>query len=108
MNCLAYAVLMCSQDTACICFGKNKKIIKIFQLNFFNFTASEKSVHYENMPMQYIDFCEVVKIENFQKKIFDISLIFGQNTDCGYTLEPPRQDVLRVPTTYVFEQKLKT
>ena len=31
------------------------------------------------------------KNENFQQKNFDIFLIFGQNIDCGYTLEPPRQ-----------------
>ena len=30
------------------------------------------------------------KIENFQRKIFDIFLIFAQNIDCGYTLEPSR------------------
>ena len=28
------------------------------------------------------------KIDNFQRKIFDIFLIFAQNIDCGYTLEP--------------------
>ena len=27
---------------------------------------------------------------NFQMKIFDIFLIFAQNIDCGYTLEPPQ------------------
>ena len=26
-------------------------------------------------------------------KNFDIFLIFAQNIDCGYTLEPPRRDV---------------
>ena len=31
------------------------------------------------------------KIENFQLKNFDIFLIFAQNIDCGYTLEPPRR-----------------
>ena len=31
------------------------------------------------------------KIDNFQRKIFDIFLIFAQNIDCGYTLEPPRR-----------------
>ena len=29
--------------------------------------------------------------ENFHWKIFDIFLIFAQNIDCGYTLEPPRR-----------------
>ena len=32
-----------------------------------------------------------LKIENFQLKIFDVFLIFAQNIDCGYTLEPPRR-----------------
>ena len=31
------------------------------------------------------------KIEIFHQKIFDIFLIFAQNIDCGYTLEPPRR-----------------
>ena len=31
------------------------------------------------------------KIENFQRKIFAFFLIFAQNIDCGYSLEPPRQ-----------------
>ena len=31
------------------------------------------------------------KTENFQLKNFDIFLIFAQNIDCGYTLEPPRR-----------------
>ena len=32
-----------------------------------------------------------LKIENFQLKIFDIFLIFAQNIDCGYMLEPPQR-----------------
>ena len=47
--------------------------------------------HYENLPMQYNEICLALKIENFQLKIFDIFLIFAQNIDCGYTLEPPRR-----------------
>ena len=31
------------------------------------------------------------KNENFNWKFFDIFLIFAQNIDCGYTLEPPRR-----------------
>ena len=41
--------------------------------------------------MQYTEIFKVVKNENFQQKIFAIFLIFAQNIDCGYTLEPPRQ-----------------
>ena len=32
-----------------------------------------------------------LKIEHFQLKKYDIFLIFAQNVDCGYTLEPPRR-----------------
>ena len=31
------------------------------------------------------------KNDNFQWKNVDIFLIFAQNIDCGYTLEPPRR-----------------
>ena len=43
------------------------------------------------MPMQYKEIFKVVKNENFPLKNFDIFLIFAQNIDCGYTLEPPRR-----------------
>ena len=38
----------------------------------------------------YSDF-KIVKNENFQEKSFDIFLIFAQNIDCGYSLEPPNE-----------------
>ena len=41
--------------------------------------------------MQYTEIFLALKIETFQLKIFDIFLIFAQNIDCGYTLEPPRR-----------------
>ena len=41
--------------------------------------------------MQYTENVLVVKNENFHWKNVDIFLIFAQNIDCGYTLEPPRQ-----------------
>ena len=43
--------------------------------------------------MQYTVISKVVKNENlnFQLKIFFIFLIFAQNIDCGYTLEPLRR-----------------
>ena len=43
------------------------------------------------MPMQYTEIFKVVKNENFQWKFFYIFLIFAQNIDYGYTLEPPRR-----------------
>ena len=60
-------------------------------------------MHYENMPMQYTVILKGLTNENFQKKIFNIFLIFAQNIDCGYTLELPR----RVPTIYVLEPKIR-
>ena len=42
-------------------------------------------------PCKKLIFCEVVKIENLQSKNVDIFLIFAQNINCGFTLEPPRQ-----------------
>ena len=47
--------------------------------------------NYENMPMQHTENFLALKTENFQLKIFDIFLIFAQNIDCGYTLEPHRR-----------------
>ena len=47
--------------------------------------------HNENMPMQYTETIFGCKNENFHWKNFDIFLIFAQNIDCGYTLEPPRR-----------------
>ena len=47
-------------------------------------------IHYKNLPMQYTEIFLALNIENFQLTKFDIFLIFAQNIDCGYTLEPPR------------------
>ena len=47
-------------------------------------------VHYANMSVQYTAIFHGCKNDNFQMKFFDIFLIFAQNIDCGYTLEPPR------------------
>ena len=41
--------------------------------------------------MQYTEIFIAIKNENFQQKTFDAFLIFAQNIDCGYTLEPPCQ-----------------
>ena len=41
--------------------------------------------------MQYTDNFLFVKMKNFTGKKIDIFLIFAQNIDCGYTLEPPRR-----------------
>ena len=47
--------------------------------------------HYENTPMQYTAIFHGLKNDNFQMKNCDIFLIFAQNIDCGYTLEPPQR-----------------
>ena len=43
------------------------------------------------MSVQYTAIFHGCKNDNFQMKIFDIFLIFAQNIDCGYTLEPPQR-----------------
>ena len=37
-----------------------------------------------------LQFFTVIKTNNFQMKMFDIILIFAQNIECRYTLEPPQ------------------
>ena len=48
-------------------------------------------MHYDNLPMQYTKTFLALKIKYFRLKIVDIFLIFPQNIDCGFSLEPPRQ-----------------
>ena len=48
-----------------------------------------QTAHYENMPMLYTTIFHGCKKDNFQMKNCDVFLIFAQNIDCGYTLEPP-------------------
>ena len=57
--------------------------------------------------MQYTENFLALKIENFQLKNLDIFLIFAQNIDCGYTLEPPRQGGSNVDQQSVFWSKNK-
>ena len=45
--------------------------------------------------------------ENFQQKFFDIFLIFAQNIDCGYTLEPPRRGGSSEYQQSMFSSKIK-
>ena len=58
--------------------------------------------HYENLSMQYTEIFLALKIENFQLKNSDIFLIFAQNIDCGYTLEPPRRGGSNEYPKYMF------
>ena len=45
--------------------------------------------HYENTPIQYTVIFHGCKNDYFQMKNYDVFLIFAQNIDRGYTLEPP-------------------
>ena len=51
--------------------------------------CSGKTFHYSNTPMQYTAIFHGCKNFNFQMKKYNIFLIFAQNIDFGYTLEPP-------------------
>ena len=58
--------------------------------------------YYHNTPMHYTVNLNGCKSDNFLVENFRFFLlIFAQNINCGYTLEPPQ----RVPPIYVLEQK---
>ena len=59
------------------------------KIMFFPISTHFKN-HNENTPMQYAAIFHGSKNGNLQMKICDIFLIFAQNIDCGYTLEPPQ------------------
>ena len=63
--------------------------------------AAISATHFDNMPMQYTVNFNGCKNDNFQLKMIYILLVFAQNRECWYMLEPPQQ----VPTIFVFEQK---
>ena len=50
----------------------------------------KQKIHYANTPLQYTAIFHGCKNVHFQMKFFNIFLIFAQNIDCGYTLEPPQ------------------
>ena len=62
---------------------------------FFKFITMMKPIHrpdvkhYANKSMQYTVIFHNGKNNNFQRKNCDTFLIFAQNIDRGYTLEPP-------------------
>ena len=60
------------------------------QLHFCIAVRTEDAGHYANTPMQYTAIFHGCKKINFQMKNYIIFLIFAQNIDCGYTLEPPQ------------------
>ena len=66
-------------------YGKNTS--KIF---FFGTGGQISTKHYANMSVQYTAIFHGCKNGNFQMKKCDIFLIFAQNIDRWYTLEPPQ------------------
>ena len=50
-------------------------------------TDTQLSSHYANMPVHY----ENIKMIFLWIKKIKYFLIFAQNIDCGYTLEPPQR-----------------
>ena len=49
-----------------------------------------EALHYANMSVQYTAIFHGYKNIYFQTKHCNIFLMFAQNIDCGYTLEPPQ------------------
>ena len=60
-------------------------MLKVLDLRGFEYLHE----HYANTPMQYTAIFNGCKSVYFLMKVFNIFLIFAQNIDCGYTLEPP-------------------
>ena len=58
----------------------------------YSVILTRSGTHYENTPMQYTVIFHARKNDNFHLKMCDYFLIFAQNIDCGYTLEPPQLD----------------
>ena len=46
--------------------------------------------HYANTPIRYYAILHGCKNDNFKMKNLDFFLIYAQNIDCGYMLEPPQ------------------
>ena len=59
-------------------------------LSNWNVDSVDKISHYANMSVQYTAIFHGCKNGNFQMKKCDNFLIFAQNIDRGYTLEPPQ------------------
>ena len=68
----------------------------VFKMRNFVFLLESRMIfglHYANTPMQYIAIFHAYKNVHFQMNFFNIFLIFAQNIDCGYTLEPPHYNL---------------
>ena len=64
--------------------------------------------HYANMSVQYIAIFHGCKNDNFQMKKCGFFLIFAQNIDRGYTLEPPLSEAVLTSTHHLcFRAKIR-
>ena len=70
-------------------YDKNMKYFCIKSIGKFQLGLNFVS-HYAYMSVQYTAIFHGCKNDNFQTIFFYIFLIFAQNIDCGYTLEPPQ------------------
>ena len=101
MGCTIYVVetkvlISCTVTAELICvfvfmYAKNRFKSKQLLFNCCSDLSGEigRHLHYANMSMQYTSIFHGCKNDNFHMKNFDVFLIFAQNIDCGYTLEPP-------------------
>ena len=62
----------------------------IFHVWSFEINGNILGIHYANMSVQYTAIFHGYKNDYFQIKQCYIFLIFAQNINCGYALEPPR------------------
>ena len=67
---------------------------------------NDRGPHHENTPMQYTAIFHGCKNVHFQMNFFNIFLIFAQNIDCEYTLEPP-EAVLTSTHDLCFRAKIR-
>ena len=65
-------------------------VVRVHNASGARGTGSVARDHYANMSVQYTAIFHGYKNDYFQMKKCDIFLIFAQNIDCGYTLEPPQ------------------
>ena len=69
-------------------------------------STSDKTFHYENMPIQIYRKFYHQKIKLIDKKT-DIFNISAQNIDCGYTVEPPRRGGSNESPQSLFSSKIR-
>ena len=64
----------------------------------FYLILSDESLHYANISVQYTAMFHGCENGNFQMKNAICNLIFAQNIDRGYTLEPPLTEAVLTST----------